>query len=108
LVLPILSLRAGARGGLLTPSVAVGALLGLVLGAAWDHVSPGVPHRAFALVGAAAFLASSQGMPLTAMVLLAELARVDFAAILPMMLAVGGSAWVTAALKAVKEPRAIE
>src|SRR6516165_2786118 len=53
------SIRAGAAGGVLTPSLTVGALLAVVLGHLWNLVFPSIPTAAFASVGAAAFLASS-------------------------------------------------
>ncbi len=73
---PIACLGAGAAGGLLTPSMAIGALLAVLLGAGWNHVWPGSPSGAYAVVGAAAFLAVSAHMPLTAIALTIELTRV--------------------------------
>jgi len=85
------SLRAGAQGGLLTPSLANGALLGVIFGIVWSYFVPGCPYEAFALVGATAFLASAQKMPLTAIVLIFELTRIDLVFLIPMMLATAGS-----------------
>lgn len=85
------SLRAGASGGLLTPGIAIGALLAVVLGAAWNLVWPDAPPGAYAVVGAAAFLAASMRMPLTAIVLILEFTRVDQAFLVPIILAVAGS-----------------
>ncbi len=85
------SLRAGAEGGLLTPSLANGALLATLLGGAWSLVSPGVPLGAFAIIGAAAFLAASMSMPLTAIVLVAEFTRIEHDFLVPIILAVVGS-----------------
>jgi H+/Cl- antiporter ClcA len=82
------SLRAGAAGGLLTPSLTVGALLATILGFLWSLVFPGVPTAAFAIVGAAGFLAASMNMPLTAMVLVIELTRVGHDLWIPIFLAV--------------------
>lgn len=86
------SLRAGAHGGLLTPSLALGSLLATVLGALWSLAWPGAPLGAFAVVGAAAFLAAAQKMPLTAAVLTIEFTRVGHDAFVPILLAVGGAA----------------
>ena len=86
------SLRAGASGGLLTPGIAIGALLAVVLGAAWNQVWPDAPPGAYAVVGAAAFLAASMRMPLTATVLILEFTRVDQGFLVPIILAVVGSA----------------
>ncbi|WP_226993779.1 chloride channel protein [Burkholderia plantarii] len=85
------SLRAGAEGGLLTPGLANGALLAIVLGGAWQLLWPGTAPGAFAIVGAAAFLAASMQMPLTAIVLIAEFTRVGHDFLIPMLIAVGGS-----------------
>jgi H+/Cl- antiporter ClcA len=85
------TLRAGAEGGLMTPGIAVGALLAIVLGGLWSLVWPGIPLGAFAIIGAAAFLASSMSMPLTAIVLIVEFTRVDHGFQVPIILAVAGS-----------------
>ncbi|MGP8471592.1 chloride channel protein [Burkholderia sp. PR2] len=85
------SLRAGAEGGLLTPGLANGALLGVVLGAVWSLVWPGASIGGCALIGATAFLAASMQMPITAVVLLLEFTRVNHDSLVPMLLAVAGS-----------------
>ncbi|MCA8025994.1 chloride channel protein [Burkholderia cepacia] len=85
------SLRAGAEGGLLTPGLANGALLGVVLGGLWSLVWPGASIGACALVGATAFLAASMQMPITAVVLLLEFTRADHDSLVPMLFAVAGS-----------------
>ena len=80
-------LRAGAEGGLMAPSAAIGACLAtLMIG-----IRPGTSPGAFALVGATAFLASSQRMPLTAIVLMMEFTRADHDFLIPMAFAVVGS-----------------
>jgi H+/Cl- antiporter ClcA len=85
------TLRAGAEGGLLTPGLAIGALLAILLGGLWSLAWPGIPLGAFALIGAAAFLASSMSMPITAIVLIAEFTRIDHDFLVPIILAVVGS-----------------
>jgi H+/Cl- antiporter ClcA len=85
------SVRAGAAGGLLTPSLTLGALMATILGSIWNLVFPGVSTPAFALVGAAAFLASSMNMPLTAIVLVIEFTRVGHDLWVPIFLAVATS-----------------
>ncbi|AFQ50680.1 chloride channel protein [Burkholderia cepacia] len=85
------SLRAGAEGGLLTPGLANGALLGVVLGGLWSLVWPGASIGGCALVGATAFLAASMQMPITAVVLLLEFTRANHDSLVPMLLAVTGS-----------------
>jgi H+/Cl- antiporter ClcA len=86
------SFRAGAGGGLLTPSLALGALLGSVLGALWSLVWPEAPPGAFAVVGAAAFLGTTEKMPVTAVVLVLEFTRVGHDALFPILLAMSGAA----------------
>lgn len=85
------SLRAGAEGGLLTPGLANGALLGIVLGGLWSLVWPGASIGGCALVGATAFLAASMQMPITAVVLLLEFTRANHDSLVPMLLAVAGA-----------------
>ncbi|KWO45886.1 chloride channel protein [Burkholderia sp. MSMB1459WGS] len=85
------SLRAGAEGGLLTPGLANGALLGVVLGGLWSIVWPGASLGGYALIGATAFLAASMQMPITAVVLLLEFTRANHDSLVPMLLAVAGS-----------------
>ena len=85
------SLKAGAQGGLLTPSLANGALLAVCLGGLWSWVWPGSEVSAFALVGAVAFLAAAQKMPITAIVLIFEFTRMDLSFLIPIMFAVAGS-----------------
>ena len=95
LVLKILaiaaSLRVGAAGGVLTPSLTIGALLATVLCPVLALVFPGISPAGFALVGAAAFLASSMNIPLTAIVLTLEFTRVSHDLCVPIFLAVAGS-----------------
>lgn len=95
LVITSSTLRAGAEGGLLTPALACGALLAVILGGGWSLVWPGVPLGAFAIVGAAAFLSSSMSMPLTAIVLVVEFTRIDHDFLVPIILAVVGSVCVS-------------
>lgn len=90
----IAALRAGASGGLLTPGLSIGGLLGVVVGALWNHVWPAGPFGVFAIVGGVAFLASSMKMPLTAIVLTLELTRVGLDFLVPFSFAVAGSVLV--------------
>jgi H+/Cl- antiporter ClcA len=87
----LVSLRAGANGGLLTPGMSLGAMLAIVLGGLWNHAFPIVPLSAYAIVGAAAFLAASMRMPLTAIVMAVELTHVDHDYLFPVVFAVAGS-----------------
>ena len=85
------SIRAGAAGGVLTPSLTLGALLATILGYLWNLVFPSIPTAAFAVVGAGAFLASSMNMPLTAIALTIEFTRVGYDFWVPILLAVAAS-----------------
>lgn len=82
-----LTISGGASGGVFTPFLSTGAVLGGFLGAAWLHLWPGAPIGAFAMVGAAAMIGSSMQAPLTGMVLVAELTHSGFNIIIPMMAA---------------------
>ncbi len=81
----------GRGGGLLTPGLAHGALLAIVLGGLWRAAWPGEPLGAFAVVGASAFLAASMRMPLTAIVLVVEFTRVGHDVLIPMLIAMVGA-----------------
>ncbi|KVN16954.1 MULTISPECIES: chloride channel protein [unclassified Burkholderia] len=100
------SLRAGAEGGLLTPGIANGALLAIVLGGLWSVAWPGEPTGAFAIVGAAAFLAASMQMPLTAIVLVVEFTRVGHDFLIPMLIAAAGAVAVFRVLARRRERKA--
>jgi H+/Cl- antiporter ClcA len=91
LLVTLAALRAGAKGGLLTPGMTIGALLATILGGLWAFIWPGNPLGAFALIGAAAFLASSMRMPLTAIALILEFTRVGQDFLFPIIFAVSGS-----------------
>jgi H+/Cl- antiporter ClcA len=86
-----LVLRGGARGGLLTPGLAIGALLATVMGSAWNLFLPNVPLGAFSIIGASAFLGSSMTMPLTAIALMVELMHLPTIFLLPLSLAAIGA-----------------
>lgn len=98
-----LCVRSGAPGGLFTPSLTVGALLGAVLGHAWSWFWPGVPPGLFALLGAGAVLAATTQGPISAVVLIMELTGRDRSFVLPLLLAVGTATLVARTI----EPRSI-
>lgn len=87
----ISTIGSGAAGGLLTPSLAIGASLGAVSGVLWVALWPGPHVAAFAFIGAAAFLASSMRAPMTALVLVVEFTNQGPAILAPTMLAIAGS-----------------
>ncbi len=84
-------LGSGGPGGLFTPTLAVGALLGGVLGHLWQQLWPGSPAAAFALMGAAAMLAASMQAPMSAIVLVVELTRRLDTLLVPVILATAGA-----------------
>lgn len=85
------SLKSGAHGGLLTPGLAIGAIMGTLAGMVWNSMLPSMPMEAFVLVAAPAFLAASMRMPMTALALGLELTRVDHSWLSPMVLATAGA-----------------
>ncbi len=98
-----LCIRVGAPGGLFTPSLTVGAMLGGALGAAWSLIWPGVPPGLFALLGAGAVLAATTQGPISSVVLLMELTGRDRSFILPLLLVAGTATLVSRTI----EPRSI-
>jgi len=82
-----LTIGAGASGGVFTPLLSTGAVLGGFFGAAWVHFWPGTPIGAFAVIGAAAMIGSSMQAPLTGLVLVMELTHNGFSIMVPMMAA---------------------
>ena len=87
-VATIACLGSGAPGGLFTPSLTLGAMLGGFLGWAWAWVWPGTPPGLFAVLGAAAILAATTQGPISSVVLMMELTGRDRSFIAPMLLAV--------------------
>ncbi len=95
--------RTGTPGGLFTPSLTAGAMLGGVLGQAWSWWWPGVPPGLFALLGAGAVLAATTQGPISTVVLLMELTGRDRSFILPLLVVVGTATLVARSI----EPRSI-
>jgi len=88
-LLTALCLGSGATGGLFTPTLATGAMIGSFFGIAWLHVWPGAPVGSFSLIGAAAMLGSSMQAPLAGLALVLELTRSSDALMVPMVMATG-------------------
>ena len=82
-----LCVGSGAAGGLFTPTLSTGAVLGAAAGIAWSHAWPGSPPGAYALVGAAAMLGAAMQAPLTGLALITELTHGGFAIMIPMIAA---------------------
>jgi chloride channel protein, CIC family len=83
-----LCVAAGVPGGLFTPSLTCGALLGTVVSYVASSLFPGVPHGLLAFVGASAVLAATTQGPISTMVLLMEMTGHDRSVILPMTIGV--------------------
>jgi H+/Cl- antiporter ClcA len=99
----LLCLGSGAPGGLFTPSLAAGAMLGGVLGLPWEWLWPGVPPGLFALLGAAAMLAATTQGPISTIVLMMELTGYARAAIVPLLLAIATATLIARTI----EPRSV-
>ena len=83
----VLCLGSGASGGLFTPTLSTGAVLGGALGIAWSLAWPGSPSGAFAMVGAAAMIGAAMQAPITALALVLELTHSGFGLMVPMLAA---------------------
>jgi chloride channel protein, CIC family len=99
----VLCIRSGTPGGLFTPSLTAGALLGAVLGHAWSYLWPGVPAGLFAILGAGAVLAATTQGPISAVILMMELTGRDRSFVLPLLLIVGIATLIARSV----EPRSI-
>jgi chloride channel protein, CIC family len=86
-IVTALCLGSGGAGGLFTPTLSTGAVLGGFLGGAWSLAWPGSPLGAFAMVGATAMVGASMQAPLTALALVLELTHTGFGLTVPMMAA---------------------
>ena len=83
----VLCLGSGASGGLFTPTLSTGAVLGGALGIAWNLAWPGSPAGAFAMIGAAAMIVAAMQAPITALALVLELTHSGFGLMVPMLAA---------------------
>jgi chloride channel protein, CIC family len=84
-------LGSGTPGGLFTPTLTCGVLLGGLLGHWWTGLWPGSPEGSFAIIGGGAFLAASMQAPLAAIVMMVELAHHSDTLVVPLLLAVTGA-----------------
>jgi H+/Cl- antiporter ClcA len=87
-----LCLRSGAPGGLFTPTMTLGALLGDITGHLWERWSGGQPQFAeYALIGSSAFLSAATMGPVSSTIFLVELTRAGDALMVPLLLATIGA-----------------
>jgi H+/Cl- antiporter ClcA len=99
----VICLGSGTPGGLFTPSLTLGALLGGILGLAGSQVWSGLPPGLSAVLGAGAVLAATTQGPISAVVLMMELTGLDRSFIGPLLLAVITATLISRAV----EPRSI-
>ena len=92
-------LGSGVPGGLMTPSLTLGAMLGGALGYGWSLFWPGVPPGFFSLVGAAAVLAATTQGPISSIVIMMELTGRDRSFVAPLVLAVATATLVSRSLE---------
>jgi CIC family chloride channel protein len=86
----------GGSGGVFAPALVCGGALGAAVGLFFSNVLPpsvGVQPAAFALVGMAGFIASAIRIPLTAIVMVAEISG-NHSLLLPAMWVCGISFWL--------------
>ena len=81
-------LASGAPGGLFTPTMTIGGVLGALFGAGWMLVWPGAPMSLYALIGSGAFLAAASKGPISAAILILELTRWTDPVMAPLLLAI--------------------
>lgn len=84
-LITLFTIRAGASGGVLTPSIALGASMGCILGILWMQMTGTNSIGVYALLGACALLAASQNAPLMAMCLVMELTEAPMNLFVPVV-----------------------
>ena len=89
-----LCLRSGAPGGLFTPTMTCGALLGGGLGRMWGRVFPADAYGSYAVIGSVAFLAAATEGPVSAIVTVLELSHHIDLLIVPILVASAGATLV--------------
>ena len=86
--LVVFVMRAGAYGGTLTPSFAMGSALGLIIFSGLHLLNPNLASNAAILSGAVAFLATTMSAPLTAVGLVMSFTGQPPSGLLPLLVAV--------------------
>lgn len=99
----VLCIGSGVPGGLFTPSLTSGALLGSALGYLWSFAFPPVPLGLCAVIGAGAMLSATTQGPVSTIVLMMELTGQGRSFLLPLLLAGTISTMISRSI----EPRSI-
>ena len=86
-----LCLRSGATGGLFTPTLSFGAILGTLLGHLWSFFWSGTPIASYSVVSAGAMLGAAAEAPLVGAAFILELTRTSAGAMVPILIAVAGA-----------------
>lgn len=84
-------LASGAPGGLFTPSLTLGAVLGGMSGHIWSVFWPGSTPGSYAVLGGAAVLAATMQAPLAAIVLVLELTHHVTTIMVPILVTVASA-----------------
>jgi H+/Cl- antiporter ClcA len=84
-------LRSGASGGLFTPTMSLGAVLGAAGGQGWALVWAGPHATAYAMVGATAMLAAGMQAPIAAVAFAIELTNTVNAAMVALLFGAAGA-----------------
>jgi H+/Cl- antiporter ClcA len=87
-------LGSGAYGGLFTPTLSFGAILGALAGHLWAMAWPGSPMPSYAVVAAAGLLAAAIEAPVTAAIFIIELTYTTAGVMVPVLIAVVGATLV--------------
>lgn len=87
-IITVLTIRSGASGGTLAPSIAIGGALGATLGLIVSIWVPSFSISQGAVLGAGTLLAASQQAPFMAMFMLIEIIHLNYSALLPMALGI--------------------
>lgn len=90
-VITTYTIFSGAYGGVLTPSISIGAAFGVLMGMLYILIFPHISLFECGLIGSVAFLTASQQAPLLAIFLVFELCHLDVSALIPMGIAAGVS-----------------
>lgn len=99
----LLCIGSGVPGGLFTPSLTSGALLGSVLGYLWSFIFPQIPIGLCGFLGAGAVLSATTQGPVSTVILLIEMTGQGRSFVLPLLLAVTIATMISRSI----EPRSI-